>query len=100
MTRGTSGGPVAETSFESVWRVPDADVASGRIPGYVAAVRIGGQVEVHARGRTAATYPGIRPDATSASGTRHTLSKLVSATGPPPVPRVIAFSRRRGSQAQ
>jgi hypothetical protein len=34
--------------FERVWQVPDAQVASGRIPGYVAAVRVGGQVAVPA----------------------------------------------------
>ena len=75
MTRRTGGGPVAETSFESVWRVPDADVASGRIPGYVAAVRIGGQVEVHARGRTA-----VEPD--SAPMAAETLFRIASVTKP------------------
>ncbi len=39
--------------FEGAWQVLDAQVASGRIPGYVAALRVGGQVEVRAGGRTA-----------------------------------------------
>ena len=52
MTQSTgSGSPGAR--FEPIWRVPDAQVASGRIPGYVAAVRIGGQAEVRAGGRMA-----------------------------------------------
>jgi CubicO group peptidase (beta-lactamase class C family) len=40
-------------TFAGIWRVQDAQVASGRIPGYVAAVRIGGEEEVHAGGRMA-----------------------------------------------
>jgi len=39
-----------------VWQVLDAQVTSGRIPGYVAAVRVGGQEEVRAGGRT--SWPG------------------------------------------
>src|SRR5258708_38800165 len=39
--------------FEGAWQVLDAQVASGRIPGYVAALRVGGQVEVRAGGRAA-----------------------------------------------
>ena len=52
------------SSFESVWQVPEADVASGRIPGYVGAVRIGGQVEVRAGGHMAidAGSPPMRDD--------------------------------------
>ena len=75
MTQGTSGGPVAETSFEGIWRVPDADVASGRIPGYVAAVRIGGRAAVHAGGRTA-----LEPD--SAPMAADTLFRIASVTKP------------------
>jgi CubicO group peptidase (beta-lactamase class C family) len=44
---------MADTSFERVWAAAEARLASGRIPGYVAAVRIGGRVEVRAGGRTA-----------------------------------------------
>lgn len=40
-------------SFEEIWRVPDAGVAAGRFPGYVGAVRVRGQVEIHAAGWTA-----------------------------------------------
>src|SRR5689334_7751465 len=39
--------------FPNVWAVADAQVASGRIPGYVGAVRIGDAVEVHAGGTMA-----------------------------------------------
>jgi CubicO group peptidase (beta-lactamase class C family) len=53
MTQGTGRGPGAPTGLGRVWPVPDAQVASGRIPGYVAAVRVGGQVTVRAGGRTA-----------------------------------------------
>lgn len=36
-----------------IWAVLDEQVAGGRIPGCVAAVRIGGESEIHASGRTA-----------------------------------------------
>lgn len=38
-------------SVESIWRVLDEQVESGRFPGYVAAVRVGGEETVHAGGR-------------------------------------------------
>jgi CubicO group peptidase (beta-lactamase class C family) len=38
---------------ERIWSVLDERVAEGRIPGYVAAVRIGGEAEIHPSGRTA-----------------------------------------------
>jgi CubicO group peptidase (beta-lactamase class C family) len=41
------------TSSTQVWRAPDEQVAAGRIPGYVGAVRLGGDVALRARGRTA-----------------------------------------------
>ena len=53
MTQRTSGRPGVDAGLESVWQVPDAHVASGRIPGYAAAIRIGGRVEVRVGGRTA-----------------------------------------------
>jgi CubicO group peptidase (beta-lactamase class C family) len=59
MARRTSRPAATDATFESIWRVPDAHVASGRIPGYVAAVRIGDRVAMHAGGRTA-----IEPDST------------------------------------
>jgi CubicO group peptidase (beta-lactamase class C family) len=61
--------------FERVWQVPDAQVASGRIPGYVAAVRIGGQVAVRAGGRTAV-------EADSAPMGEDTLFRIASVTKP------------------
>ena len=67
----TPGG----TSFGGIWQVPDAQVASGRIPGYVGAVRIGGRVEVRAGGRMAlgADSPAMRED---------TLFRIASVTKP------------------
>jgi CubicO group peptidase (beta-lactamase class C family) len=67
--------PVADTNFEHIWEVPDAQVVSGRIPGYVAGVRIGGQVEVRAGGRTAV-------EAESAPMSEETLFRIASVTKP------------------
>jgi CubicO group peptidase (beta-lactamase class C family) len=53
MTQRAGERPPADASFQSIWDVQDAQVASGRIPGYVAAVRIGGRTEVRPGGRTA-----------------------------------------------
>src|SRR4051794_41795174 len=71
-------------SFDQIWETQDAHVASGRIPGYVAAVRIGGRTEVHAGGRMAveSDSPPMRDD---------TLFRIASVTkpiggGPPPPP--------------
>jgi CubicO group peptidase (beta-lactamase class C family) len=50
MSGRTDGGAGGAAGFEGIWRVPDAQVSSGRMPGYVAAVRIGGQSAVHAGG--------------------------------------------------
>jgi CubicO group peptidase (beta-lactamase class C family) len=69
-----AGGP-AERSFERVWQVLDAQVASGRMPGYVAAVRAGGRVEVRAGGRTA-VGPGSAPMG------EDTLFRIASVTKP------------------
>jgi len=68
-----SGSP--GTRFEPIWRVPDARVASGRIPGYVAAVRIGGQAGVRAGGRMAV-------GAGSAPMREDTLFRIASVTKP------------------
>lgn len=59
--------------FESIWRVLDDQVTSGRIPGYSAAVRIGGTTEIHVGGRRA-----VAPD--SAPMTEDTLFRLASLT--------------------
>ncbi|HCU91959.1 MAG TPA: penicillin-binding protein [Actinobacteria bacterium] len=75
MTQRTGSGPTADTSFGRVWQVPDAQVASGRIPGYVAAVRVGGQVEVRADGRTAV-------ETESAPMGEDTLFRIASVTKP------------------
>ena len=37
MTQQTGQGAAVGTGFEPIWQVPDAQVASGRIPGYVGA---------------------------------------------------------------
>ena len=58
------------TEFPGVWAGPDADVASGRIPGYVGAVRIGGHVETRVAGHMA-VEPAARPwRTTPCSGSR------------------------------
>jgi CubicO group peptidase (beta-lactamase class C family) len=62
-------------SFDDIWKVPDAHVESGRIAGYVGAVRIGGGTEVHAGGRMA-----IEPD--SPPMREDTLFRIASVTKP------------------
>ncbi len=62
-------------SFDEIWRVPDAAVSQGRIPGYVAAVRVRGEREIHAAGRAA-----IEPD--SAEMTPDTQFRIASITKP------------------
>ncbi|HEY1344684.1 MAG TPA: serine hydrolase domain-containing protein [Streptosporangiaceae bacterium] len=75
MTQRRGSGPDALTGLARVWQVPDAQVASGRIPGYVAAVRVGGQAEVRAGGRTAV-------EAGSAPMREDTLFRIASVTKP------------------
>jgi CubicO group peptidase (beta-lactamase class C family) len=60
-------------SFEEIWTVPDAHVASGRIPGYVGAVRIRGEVAIRAGGSMAIGGAPMRAD---------TLFRLASVTKP------------------
>jgi CubicO group peptidase (beta-lactamase class C family) len=62
-------------SFERIWQAQDAHVESGRIAGYVGAVRIGGRAEVHAGGRMA-----IEPD--SPPMREDTLFRIASVTKP------------------
>ena len=75
MAKRTGSGPAVETSLDHVWQVPDGQVASGRIPGYVGAVRIGGRIEVRAGGRRAVEprSPPMRED---------TLFRIASVTKP------------------
>jgi CubicO group peptidase (beta-lactamase class C family) len=70
MTQQTAGN-----GFEGIWRVLDAQVASGRVPGYVAAVRLGGQVELRAGGRQAV-------EAQSPPMGKNTLFRIASLTKP------------------
>jgi CubicO group peptidase (beta-lactamase class C family) len=42
-----------EARFDQVWEVLDAQVAAGRFPGYVAAIRTDGRAETHVGGRMA-----------------------------------------------
>jgi CubicO group peptidase (beta-lactamase class C family) len=65
----------AGTGSDRVWRVPDEQVRSGRIPGYVGAVRIGGRVQIRAGGQTAVApgSPPMRED---------TLFRIASVTKP------------------
>src|SRR5215475_10302505 len=75
MTQRTGSGPDDPTGLGRVWQVPDAQVASGRIPGYVAAVRVGGQVAVRAGGTMAV-------GAESAPMRDDTLFRIASVTKP------------------
>jgi CubicO group peptidase (beta-lactamase class C family) len=63
------------TEFESIWQVPDGGVASGRIPGYVGAVRIGGRTEIRAGGRMSTDRDGLPM-------TAETLFRIASVTKP------------------
>jgi CubicO group peptidase (beta-lactamase class C family) len=74
MAQGTGGGR-RSTGLERIWQTQDAQVASGRIPGYVAAVSIGGQSAVRAGGRLAV-------EAGSAPMRRDTLFRIASVTKP------------------
>ena len=62
-------------SFERIWEAQDAHVESGRIAGYVAAVRIGERTEIRAGGRMA-----IEPD--SPPMREDTLFRIASVTKP------------------
>lgn len=62
-------------SFEDIWRVPDAKVAAGRFPGYVGAVRVRGEVQIHAAGRIA-----VEPD--SPAMRTSTQFRITSVTKP------------------
>ena len=62
-------------SFDDIWRVADARVESGRVPGYVGAVRVRGHAEIHAAGRTA-----VEPD--SPPMRTDTLFRIASITKP------------------
>jgi len=71
MTQGTD----RTTGVDHVWELLDGQVAAGRMPGYVAALRVRGQVAVRASGRTALgdTAPPMRDD---------TLFRIASITKP------------------
>ena len=58
-----------------IWQVLDELVAAGRFPGYVAAVRIRGQVEVHVGGRMA-----VEPEGPAMA--QDTLFRIASLTKP------------------
>jgi CubicO group peptidase (beta-lactamase class C family) len=62
-------------AFGPIWEALDAQVASGRMPGYAAGVRIGGRVEVRAGGRTAV-------DADNAPMAEDTLFRIASVVKP------------------
>jgi CubicO group peptidase (beta-lactamase class C family) len=46
----------------AIWQVPDERLADGRIPGYVGAVRIKGETDIHAAGAMAFDGPPMEPD--------------------------------------
>lgn len=59
--------------MDGVWRVLDGQVAAGRLPGYVAALRVRGETAVHSGGRMALNGPPMRAD---------TLFRVASLTKP------------------
>ncbi|MBO0747975.1 MAG: beta-lactamase family protein, partial [Acidimicrobiaceae bacterium] len=61
--------------FEPIWHVLDGQVASGRIPGYVAAVRIRDEMAIHTGGQMAV-------DAGSPAMSEDTLFRIASMTKP------------------
>jgi len=61
--------------IQRVWELLDAQVAAGRFPGYVAALRVRGQPEIHAGGRRAV-------EAGSSPMTDVTLFRIASVTKP------------------
>jgi len=61
--------------MERIWEVLDAQVAAGRMPGYVAAVRIGSRTEIHTGGRRA-----VEPDSPPMS--EDTPFRIASVTKP------------------
>jgi CubicO group peptidase (beta-lactamase class C family) len=69
------GGTESGAGFDGVWRVPEDQVRSGRIPGFAGAVRIGGQVRTRAGGRMA-----VEPD--SPPMREDTLFRIASMTKP------------------
>jgi CubicO group peptidase (beta-lactamase class C family) len=71
MTHGEAG----DGHFDGIWQLLDGHVASGRVPGYVAAVRIGGESVIRAGGRTA-----VEPD--SPPMAENTLFRIASVTKP------------------
>lgn len=71
MARGTGDGHAAD----GIWHLLDGQVASGRLPGYVAAVRIGDESVIRAGGRTAV-------DRDSPPMTEDTLFRIASVTKP------------------
>jgi CubicO group peptidase (beta-lactamase class C family) len=74
MNPRTPDGPRG-MSFDDIWRVADERVQSGRVPGYVGAVRVRGHVEVRAGGRTA-----VEPD--SPAMRTDSLFRIASVTKP------------------
>ena len=66
------------TRFPDIWQVPDDAVASGRVPGYVGAVRIGGRVEVRAGGTMA--VGGAQPMAEDTLFRLASVTKLLTST--------------------
>src|SRR5438105_471628 len=104
MTQGTGGGPTPGTRFAGIWQATDAQVASGRIPGYVAAVRVGDEVAVRAGGRTAVETDSAPMRAetlfriaslTKQLGGALTLSLCTTARSPSTTPSPAGCPRRR-----
>lgn len=72
---GSEGDRRAETRFGPVWRMLEDQVAGGRMPGYVGAIRFRDEVEIRAGGRTA-----VEPE--SGPMAEDTLFRIASVTKP------------------
>jgi CubicO group peptidase (beta-lactamase class C family) len=75
VTKSTESPAAAKPNLDRVWRVTEGHVASGRIPGYVGALRVGRHVEVRAGGRTSV-------ESDSAAMRDDTLFRIASVTKP------------------
>ena len=99
MTQGTGGGPTPGTRFAGIWQATDAQVASGRIPGYVAAVRVGDEVASLTKQLGGALTLSLCTTARSPSTTPSPAGcprRRARACWWPPTPRSTAPRRRSG----
>ncbi len=64
MSQRTGRSTAERAGFERAWQAADARLASGEVPGYVAAIRMDGEIQVRAAGRTTTEPDGppMTPD--------------------------------------